>query len=352
MMSLQTGDSDEEEAAPDWGPTLNLRASPRAWSSSFAPTYDLQGATSSEQEAKLVVLKEGPGTGPATEASERSPEERSVVRETTQQRERARASSEPPRQAEEEPAEGRKESRAPSADPPARGRRKIVFGSSKLLLLASVAQADNANWANLSQALLEANASGAEKAETLERLRQLAEGRRASRQGLEEAARQERARVAQAAEEEEQYRARAHAGAPTPRTSQPRRPETRRADPHQQPPASRYRGGGPCLGRKEETPRSPKGLQSTKLSKPKWEPPRSTALGRNRGTRAKEVRAWTRTSTLLLSGSCASSEGRSSSRKEARSPSGDNQSRRLASARPKLRPEPPGVRPPPWPLRR
>ena len=129
VMSLQTGDSDEEEAAPDWGPTLNLRASPRAWSSSFAPTYDLQGATSSERDT--VVLKEGPGTGPATEASERSPEERSVVRETTQQRERARASSEPPRQAEEEPAEGRKESRAPSAHPPTRGRRKIVFGSSK-----------------------------------------------------------------------------------------------------------------------------------------------------------------------------------------------------------------------------
>ena len=207
VMSLQTGDSDGEEATPDWGPTLNLRASPRARSSSFAPTYDLQGTTPSDQGATPVVLKEGPGAGLTTEAPERSSEGRSAVRETTPQRERARASSEPPRQAEEEPAEGRKESRAPSADPLARGRRKIVFGSSKLLLLASVAQADNANWANLSQALLEANASGTEKAETLERLRQLAEGRRASRQGLEEAARQERARVAQAAEEEEQYRA-------------------------------------------------------------------------------------------------------------------------------------------------
>ena len=37
VVSLQTGDSDEEEATPDWGPTFNLRASPRAWSSSFAP---------------------------------------------------------------------------------------------------------------------------------------------------------------------------------------------------------------------------------------------------------------------------------------------------------------------------
>ena len=176
LISLQTGDSDGEEATPHWTPTLNLRASPRAWSSSFAPTYDLQGTTPSDQGATLVVLKEGPGPDPL----QRPPNEalRSRVQlgrpRRNAQRERARASSEPPPQAEEEPAVGREGSRAPSADPPARGRRKIVFGSSKLLLLASVAQADNANWANLSQALLEANASGTEKAETLERLRQLA----------------------------------------------------------------------------------------------------------------------------------------------------------------------------------
>ena len=207
VVSLQTGDSDEEEATPDWGPTFNLRASPRAWSSSFAPAYDLQGTAPPVQEATPVVLKEGPGAQLATEDPGHSSERQGAARTATPSRGRARASSEPPPQTEEGAPAGEEGPRAPSADPPARGRRKIVFGSSKLLLLASVAQADNANWANLSQALLEANASGTEKAETLERLRQLAESRRVSRLGLEEAARQERARVAQAAEEEERYRA-------------------------------------------------------------------------------------------------------------------------------------------------
>ena len=153
------------------------------------------------------MLKEGPGAQLATEDPGHSSERQGAARTATPSRGRARASSEPPPQTEEGAPAGEEGPRAPSADPPARGRRKIVFGSSKLLLLASVAQADNANWANLSQALLEANASGTEKAETLERLRQLAESRRVSRLGLEEAARQERARVAQAAEEEERYRA-------------------------------------------------------------------------------------------------------------------------------------------------
>ena len=70
----------------------------------------------------------------------------------------ARASSEPPPQAEEGAAAGEEEPRAPSAQthlPEDEGKSSS----------ASVAQADNANWANLSQALLEANASGTEKAE-------------------------------------------------------------------------------------------------------------------------------------------------------------------------------------------
>ena len=67
------GDSDEEEATPDWGPTLNLQASPRAWSSAFAPTYDLQGTSSSDQSGTPVVLREGPGPKPTTEAPSETP---------------------------------------------------------------------------------------------------------------------------------------------------------------------------------------------------------------------------------------------------------------------------------------
>ena len=79
-----------EEAAPDWGPTLNLRTSPRPWSSSFAPTYDLQRTSSSDQGATSVVLKEGPGETPECDSGERD-----AAKAATSQRGRGRASSEP-----------------------------------------------------------------------------------------------------------------------------------------------------------------------------------------------------------------------------------------------------------------
>ena len=203
VVSLQTGDSDEEEATQTGGRLSTCEPAPALGALRSPPPTTCKAV----QEAAPVVLEEGPGAQLATEDPGRSSEGQGAARTASPSRARARASSEPPLQSGQRATAGEEEPRAPSADPPAGGRRKIVFGSSKLLLLASVAQADNANWANLSQALLEANASGTEKAETLERLRQLAESRRASRQGLEEAACQERARVAQAAEKEEQYRA-------------------------------------------------------------------------------------------------------------------------------------------------
>ena len=179
---------------------------------------------------------------------------------TSPQRERARASSEPPPQAEEGAAAGEEGPRAPSAEITCPRRKENRLRVLQAATLASVAQADNANWANLSQALLEAHASGTEKAETLERLRQLAEGRRASRQGLEEAARQERARVAQAAEEEERYRAGLNPELQRLERANPVGP--RQGEPILTNKRLRHRGGGPCLGCTEEAPRPREGREA------------------------------------------------------------------------------------------
>ena len=166
VISLQTGDSDGEEATPDWGPTLNLRASP-----ALGPHLRPAGNYPLRPGGHTCCAQGGPRGRTHYTTPKRGSEGRSAARATTPQRERARASSEPPPQAEEELAVGSKASSGPPSC---------------------------YCWHRWLKQTRRSSASGNSPR---------AEGLAASRQGLEEAAHQERARVAQAAEEEERYRA-------------------------------------------------------------------------------------------------------------------------------------------------
>ncbi|CAE7605448.1 unnamed protein product [Symbiodinium sp. CCMP2592] len=84
-------------------------------------------------------------------------------------------------------------------------RRRVVFGSANILLMASIAEADQANWRTLSTRLAEAQGTSFDKAELVERLGQLAEARRESKRRLDQTAQDERKRLSQISTEQEEY---------------------------------------------------------------------------------------------------------------------------------------------------